>query len=331
VSLVDVTPTLLDLAGAPPLRVDGASLVPALRGAPLPERALYAETYAPLMDFGWSPMRSLRSGGLKYIEAPRPELFDVSADPEEGHDLVAARPRDRERLAALLRGLDRPPAQAANDPEARRRLAALGYVSSAGTTPASARRPDPKDRRELAARMAHAFSGELTGPALRRALEQLAAADPGNALVRTRLGDALVEAGELPAAEPHFRAGIAGKLPSADPYLGLALCLVSSRRQAEARRVLSAASEVEPGNPVVHANIGALALEAGRLDAAESSLARALGIDPDLHQARFNLVRALARGGRPAEARAQAEELLRRLPESAPQRPEVERLLRALR
>ena len=143
-------------------------------------------------------------------------------------------------------------------------------------------------------------------------------------------GDALVEARELRQAEPHFRAAIAAQLPSADPYLGLALCLAATGRAREAERILDDAALVEPGNPVVEANRGALALETGRLDAAESSLATAVGLDPDLHQARFNLIRVLARQGRQVEARAQAEDLLRRLPTSAPQRPEVERLLRAL-
>jgi hypothetical protein len=43
--LLDVAPTLLELANLPPLpNADGASLAPALRGEPLPERLLYAET-----------------------------------------------------------------------------------------------------------------------------------------------------------------------------------------------------------------------------------------------------------------------------------------------
>jgi choline-sulfatase len=334
VSLVDVAPTLLGLAGAPALHVDGVSLLPVLQGGAAPSRELYAETYAPLMDFGWSPLRCVRLGRLKYIEAPRPELFDIEADPGENQNQVAARQADAARLADRLRvyagGLPMPSRATPEDADARRRLAALGYVSSGGKTTAGVPRPDPKDRRDLAARMALAFSGELTGNVLRQALERLAAEDASNALVRTRLGDVLVEAGELRQAEPHFRAAIAAQLPSADPYLGLALCLAATGRPREAERILSDAMLVEPGNPVVEANRGALALEAGRLDAAQSSLARAVELDPDLHQARFNLVRVMARQGRQAAARMQAEDLLKRLPDSAPQRAEVERLLRAL-
>jgi cytochrome c-type biogenesis protein CcmH/NrfG len=59
-------------------------------------------------------------------------------------------------------------------------------------------------------------------------------------------------------------------------------------------------------------------------------LSSALRLDPDLHQARFNLARALARTGRREEARTEAKTLLDRLPAQAPQRAEVQRLLNAL-
>jgi cytochrome c-type biogenesis protein CcmH/NrfG len=57
-------------------------------------------------------------------------------------------------------------------------------------------------------------------------------------------------------------------------------------------------------------------------------LQRALTLDPNLHQASFSLAIALARTGRRREAAATAEELLQRLPPNAPQRSEVERLMR---
>jgi cytochrome c-type biogenesis protein CcmH/NrfG len=68
----------------------------------------------------------------------------------------------------------------------------------------------------------------------------------------------------------------------------------------------------------------------GELPGAIRSLSAALARDPDLHEARFNLALAYAKAGRRSEAAAAAGELLRRLPATAPQRPEVERLLRAV-
>ena len=101
-----------------------------------------------------------------------------TADPGENENQFAARSADAGLLAARLPrfgdGLQTPDRPGANGADTRWRLAALGYVSSGGDLPAGAPRPDPKDRRELAARMALAFSGELTGEALRQSLARLA-------------------------------------------------------------------------------------------------------------------------------------------------------------
>jgi arylsulfatase A-like enzyme len=54
VSLVDVMPTILELASAPKQQVDGVSLAPYFGPSSdkVPARALYAESFAPLYDFG---------------------------------------------------------------------------------------------------------------------------------------------------------------------------------------------------------------------------------------------------------------------------------------
>ena len=353
VSLVDLAHTVTRLLHVPPLDGDGLDLSPVFEGRPLPARGLYAESFAPLLDFGWSPLRSIRSGRWKAVAAPRPELYDVSCDPGERHDLaapagnagsapapaLARAPGDAapagtlDALLADIEGYGPPdlPADvpAGADPEARSRLAALGYLQ--GGQPARRERPDPKDRRELAARIARSVSGEVQGDALRALLEGIVREDPGNGQMRQRLGYALLEAGRPREAEPHFRVAIDARLPSADPYLGLALCLGSRGADAEALATLRRADGVEPGNAVVLANIGIAEAGQARLPEAAASLEAALALDPDLHEARFNLARVHARAGRREPARRQVEELLRRLPPSAPQRREVERLLAALR
>jgi arylsulfatase A-like enzyme/Flp pilus assembly protein TadD len=337
VSLVDVFPTVLDALGLPNRDVDGVSLRPVLEGDALAPRELYAETFAPLFDFGWSSLRSVRSGPWKFIAAPSPELYDLSSDPGEQRDLRAredARARDLAARVATYSGPEPPPAAANQGPlidaESRRRLGALGYVTSSPPAAAGGR-PDPKDRRELAASMAQVLAGELAGPALRAALDAIVAEDPRNGQAQMRLGYALVDAGDLRGAERHFRAALAAAMPTADVHLGLALCLMSTGRPGEAERALLEARRIEPGNPVVEANLGALALDAGDMTRAAEYFGAALEIDPDLHQARFNLARALARQGRRAEALKEAETLLQRLPAQAPQRAEVQRLIGALR
>src|SRR5579863_3681920 len=86
VRTVDVVPTILELAGAPALeKRDGESLTPYFAGTDASGRPAFGETDYPLR-FGWAPLRSVRSDGFKFIEAPRPELYDLQLDAAELHN-----------------------------------------------------------------------------------------------------------------------------------------------------------------------------------------------------------------------------------------------------
>ena len=192
-------------------------------------------------------------------------------------------------------------------------------------------RADPKDRRELAARIAAVASGELRGAELERALLEILRADPTNPQANVRLGYVLLDSGRCADAARHFTRAIDAHLPTADAYLGRAACELAANHIALARQALVAAEAIEPGNPVVDANLGLLLSDHGDPASGIAYLQRSLAIDPDLHQARFGLAIAYARTARRQDAAREAQELLRRLPRDAPQRPEVERLLASLR
>jgi cytochrome c-type biogenesis protein CcmH/NrfG len=334
VSLADVAPTVLPLLGVPSFDADGINLSAALGGAALPDRDLYAESFAPLLDFGWAPLRSLRAGGLKFIDAPRPELYDVTTDSSEERDLSASQgPRVaelRDRVARYSDTKIHPSRLSADDREARARLQALGYASGSGAT-SNATRPDPKDRRVIAARLAEIASGELTGAALEGALRKVLTEDPKNPQANLRLGYVLLESNRCDAATPCLSRAIAAQLPSADAHLGLAMCQLSAGQPASAEKTLRSAMRVEPDNPLVFANLGMLLSDGGRHREGIEFLERAVTIDPEFHQARFNLARIYGRAGQRADAAREAQELLSRLPANAPQRAEVERLLAAVR
>jgi Flp pilus assembly protein TadD len=148
--------------------------------------------------------------------------------------------------------------------------------------------------------------------------------------MQMRLGFVLQESGDCHRAVAHFEAAIAAAVPSAEPHLGLAECLAAGGRADAARQALLAADRLEPGNPVVAANLGMLALDAGQTAEAIPRLQAALAQAPDLHPARFALARAYGRAGQRADAAREARELLNRLPADAPQRAEVQRLLQAV-
>jgi len=140
VSLADVMPTILEMAGLDrPPAVQGTSLVPLFFD---PDRKLagtgraYSETYYPRFHFGWSELRSFLDGRYKIIISPEVELYDLEADPREQKNLAAdlgllAPIRDqalrfmeegsRGAFTADMKGIDE---------ETRQRLAALGYVGT---------------------------------------------------------------------------------------------------------------------------------------------------------------------------------------------------------
>jgi choline-sulfatase len=336
VTLADVAPTVMRLAGGSMADVDGIDLSAAIGGAPIARRELYAESFAPLLEFGWAPLRAIRSGTWKFIAAPKPELFDLERDPGEQQNVAAAQPSVAGDLAARTARYStaQMPAIRLVDAGSADRLRALGYSagspSAIGNQPSANSRADPKDRREIAARIAQVTSGELSGAPLTAALEQILAVDARNSQAHLRLGFQRLQAGDCVRAEQEFIHAINGGLPSADAHLGLATCLGRRNDLAGAERALKEAQAREPDNPVVTANRGLMQSAQGDLAGAIRSLETALAADPDLHEARFNLALAYAKSGRRADATAAARDLLVRLPSGAPQRAEVERLLRAV-
>jgi Flp pilus assembly protein TadD len=178
--------------------------------------------------------------------------------------------------------------------------------------------------------MALVTSGEVTGPQLIRTLESVLRADPQNPQAHLRLGYAEIDRGRCDRAEPHLTAALRAGVPSADAGLGLAGCLVQKGDVAGAEAALAAARRTEPGNPVVAANIGMLAMQRRDFPTAISELRAALLSDPSLLEARFVLARAFASVGDRQAALAEATALLSLLPAGAPQRLEVERLITAV-
>jgi len=106
VSLIDMCPTLMEMAGLPARSgMDGESLMPLLTGATTESRgsayACFTGTTLNTSAF------MLRKGRWKYVVFVgfRPELFDIAADPGELNDLAASRPDVVKKLDAELRSI----------------------------------------------------------------------------------------------------------------------------------------------------------------------------------------------------------------------------------
>jgi arylsulfatase A-like enzyme len=139
VSLVDLAPTLLDLAGVPPAskaKMQGRSLVPRIQGEEAANEDAPVFLFRPDNTEIPGEQYAVRVGDWKLIVGPDAgarELFDLSRDPGEQNDLSAQEPARVEALdrkihdwlAAHRRGDVVPDSVSQEDLE---RLRALGYV-----------------------------------------------------------------------------------------------------------------------------------------------------------------------------------------------------------
>ena len=128
VSLVDLTPTLLDLVGAPLDGVDGVSLAPALRGKPTDGR----DAWIVATDGGRVSQLSLRRPPWKltvHVESGEEEAYRLDRDPRERESVPDVAPGElRERVYEELEGLEQPELSADEEAAVTSRLTDLGYL-----------------------------------------------------------------------------------------------------------------------------------------------------------------------------------------------------------
>jgi len=247
VALRQVAPTILRLAGFPDNEIARRDVLP-LPGGPASviNPTIYAEATMPETAYGWAPLRCVVVNDTKYIKAPRPELYDLDADPGEIHNLAAERPDDVLLFEAMLAEFPSGPngSPPEIDPETREALRTLGYTD--GTTGNDGL--DPKDGVKLLDELETATrelrSGEVD-IALRR-LERLAKTNPSNARLQTRLGEAFRASGQDERSLAAYRRAVALQPRSEFARRNLGNALTSLGLTDDARAAFRDALEINP-------------------------------------------------------------------------------------
>jgi len=211
--------TILDWAG-----IDATNSL--LRGD---AEVVVGEAMKPFLDFGWQPQVMAVEGNRKAILAGKLEVYDVAADPAEKHDLAAGVSLSRSARSALhdypIPSMDARQNDANLNDEERRKLAALGYVSSVARPVVRADAPRPADMAPMFALLdeaARLFVDEQYARAI-PLLEQILAKDPYNLDSALRLATAHSALGQEEAAVEAYRAAerIAPNSPDVRTYLAL--------------------------------------------------------------------------------------------------------------
>jgi arylsulfatase A-like enzyme/cytochrome c-type biogenesis protein CcmH/NrfG len=155
VRLIDIMPTILDLLGMPaPKGIQGVSLLPYIRGRAKADLPAYLETYFPRENYGWSELRGYIDGPWKFILAPRPELYDLAADPGEKNNVIleheAVRAEESRKLEALVREFapKESSGRRSMTAEEKEKLRSLGYLGGGADSKPGRTLPDPKDKIE---------------------------------------------------------------------------------------------------------------------------------------------------------------------------------------
>ncbi len=261
VRTIDILPTALDLAGVEkPISLDGKSLKPYLAGSEATDRVAIGETDYPLR-FGWAPLRSVRSEGLKLIEAPRPELYDLHADPGE----LSNKYQPTEAAVQKLRGT----------------LAEVlakngGNAETAASGPQSL--PDPKDKIEeqnlLHRAMMAADDGRTTEA--RAVLERALKLDSKSPTGLRQLGELEFQAGEYGKAANHLKRAREVRRDDSAAAFMLGQALEKTGDLAGARDALEQSLKLVPGQFDARLLLGQIYLRLNDAKAAEDQFEAAL-------------------------------------------------------
>jgi len=315
VRTVDVMPTILDLLGMKPVdAVDGQSVVSMMTGS-VRELGLaaYAEAVYPRYHYGWGELRSLTSGRFKYIEAPRPELYDLSSDPSETRNLYDNRRPLADRMAAVLDEVDKKSGRDVKpavdvDPDARARLAALGYIGTfVQTRPGGRPLADPKDKIDLFNLLITArerLHDEHDSEGGLKALREVISKDAEVIDAWVMMGNEYSRRREFPRALECFQRALAFKPDYDLAVFNMANVYRRLGRDDEALVGFRRLIELDPRNAQAHQQAAQVLVDQGRLEEAETELNRALELQPSMAAARNTLgALRLKQGDRPGGER----------------------------
>jgi choline-sulfatase len=300
---IDLLPTILDLVGGDlPQNCQGVSLVPAFSRQAVQTEQAYAEALFPKINLGWAELRAIRTNKWKYIEAPRPELYDLESDPNEEKNVIQLHPEEAKELKTSLQKLiSKGSGSSAEqvvvgkvDPQFEKQLRSLGYLSGGAPQKLvlTGEGIDPKDRVHILKLVEESIGPHSQQPSAQRLqlLRQAVREDPTNPILYLVLGDGL---------EKHRLFDEALELyQSALKYQGTATSRIYARiariqgprgKITEAITALQKAVELDPNDVKTLNKLALSCLLAGRNAEAQSALEALLFLDPENAEAHNSL------------------------------------------
>ncbi len=330
VAFCDLVPTVFDILGLDlSAKLEGRSLLREADSVP----GVYGETYVPLLRYGWSPLVSWRDARWYYIESPDPELFDYGSDPGLTRNVRDEYPEVARKLAARLQGMLREPEEAESEglsEETRRRLLALGYVSSPTDAPVD-RRKNPRDLIEASVAIT---SGAMLVAEGRHsvALAQFQKAyrlDPDNVGAVFGIANCMRQLGNRLAAMSYYRKAIEMSPRAGVAYAHLTVLELETGHRARAWDVLEEGLAHNPENYALLMTAGDLYSEKGENDRAADHYHRAAEQEPRSIDPWVRLAEMATARGRAEDARVAWQRVFELDPQEARIPADIRRSLRS--
>jgi len=288
----DILPTILSLTNtAAPAGLNGESLLPLIKGQAQPYRALFGETDYPLR-WGWAPLRALRADNVKLIEAPRPEFYNLAADPAEVKNLYAP---DSAQVQSL-----------------RTEMAKWkSKLPEAASASAAATLPDPKDKVEVQNLLHRAMlaSDDNRANDARGYLEKALELDPASPTALRQLGDLELAAGDFGQAAAHLKRAREVRPDDSTAAFELGQALEKSGDWAGARDALEASLKLSPSQLSARLLLGRVYLRLNDAKNAEDQFEAAQLVDSNSTEARIGLAEAQIQQSKFADALPDLEAL----------------------
>ncbi|MGD0790565.1 MAG: sulfatase-like hydrolase/transferase [Terriglobales bacterium] len=281
VRTTDILPTILSATGvAAPAELNGESLLPLVNteapsGQPPSNRALFGETDYPLR-WGWASLRALRADNTKLIEAPRPELYDLQADPKELKNLYATDGGKVQTMQAEMA-------------KWKAKLPPPSNASKPGET-----LPDPKDKVEVQNLLHNAMlaSDDNRSSDARQFLEKALQLDPSSPTALRQLGELELAAGDFSKAAVHLKRACELRPDDSTAAFELGEALEKSGDWPGARDALESSLKLAPSQMPARLLLGHVYLQLKDAKNAEDQFEAALLVDSNSSEGRLGLAEA---------------------------------------
>lgn len=300
VRLVDVAPTIAELAGLNKKPAySGESLVAMMKGA-AKDLLAYSETYYTNLLMGWAPLHSIRDNGKKWIDAPKPELYDLQYDPKELKNLYSAAKVPQQFRGELQKHVPESSSAASLpnyevDPEVQEKLSSLGYVTGGSAKPVASSF-DPKDGIAVWTLIEDAVQAEQTGQIQKSkqlfldALKQ----QPDNVMAKKFLAATLQKAGQDNEAIQYLQSALQSGLHRNDTRYQLAQAYFGLKQYDHVVEQLQILLKDDPNNPKALKMAALASMHNNQYPEAAQYLERQLALKPADYESLSDYARVLS-------------------------------------